>query len=186
MEPQLSADKQAEGSEVDNPAAPADPSRDQVQASPSGDEYNKGSEEDKRAAHTMIATYVTSLLTLATATITLSATFLQNLYRGQVLWALFVAWGVLAGSMVVAFLTLGQNISLLAESDLRPRRGVLEIVGLIHLLMVIIGLAFFAYFAVKNATISASPRPSSSQHSIGSSQALRLVWNVGARQQFDA
>ena len=129
--------------------------------------YNTGGEEDKRAAHTMIATFVTSLLTLATATITLSATFLQNLYRGQFLWALLVAWGLLAASMLAAFLTLGENISLLAESKLRPRHGRLEGLGLIHFLLVILGLVFFGFFAVTNALTSVSSHPSTGQHSVG-------------------
>ena len=96
------------------------------------DQYNTGDKDDKRAALTMVATYATSLLTLATATIALSATFIKDLYQGQDLWALLMAWGLLAASMVAAFLTLGQNISLLAESDLRPRRGLIEILGLVH------------------------------------------------------
>jgi hypothetical protein len=108
----------------------------------------------------MIATYATSLLTLATGTIALSATFLGNLYRGQDLWTLLVAWALLAASMVVAFLTLGQGISLLAESDLRPRHGLLEGMGLIHLILVLAGLAFFAVFAVQNSTHSAAPKSS--------------------------
>jgi hypothetical protein len=123
------------------------------------DQYNTGDKDDKRAALTMVATYATSLLTLATATIALSATFIKDLYQGQDLWALLMAWGLLAASMVAAFLTLGQNISLLAESDLRPRRGLIEILGLVHLILVLAGLAFFAFFAVQNATTSAASSP---------------------------
>jgi hypothetical protein len=113
----------------------------------------------------MIGTYTTSLLSIATATIALSATFLKNLYEGQFLWALWVAWGLLAASMVAAFITLGQNIGLLAESDLRPRRGLLEILGFVHLVLVLAGLAFFAFFAVQNSTFSTPGQPSSGQHS---------------------
>src|SRR5262245_6655288 len=68
-----------------NGDAGSDPNLSRKKRRRSRGNYNTGDEEDKRAAHTMIATYVTSLLTLATATITLSATFLQNLYRGEYL-----------------------------------------------------------------------------------------------------
>src|SRR5262249_40939471 len=134
----------------------------------SDDEYNTGGKDDKRAALATIATYTNSLLTLATATIALSATFLKDLYHGQVLWAVLVAWGLLAASMIIAFLALGQNITLFAESDLRPRRGLLEILGLVHLTLVLAGLAFFAFFAVQNSTTSATSLPGSGQHSLGS------------------
>ena len=134
----------------------------------SDDEYNTGEKEDKKAALTMIGTYATSLLTLATATIALSATFLKNLYQGRDLWALWAAWALLAVSMCAALITLGQNISLLAESDLRPRRGLLEILGLVHLVLVLAGLAFFAFFAVQNSSVPSTSQSNSAQHSPGS------------------
>lgn len=99
-----------------------------------------------------ISGMTTVLTTVSTATLALSATFLGDLYKGQSLTPLWVGWASLAASLVLGFLVMGQQVSLLAESDLRPRRGALEIYALLQLLAMLIGLAFLASFAVDNVT----------------------------------
>lgn len=109
--------------------------------------HNSGTAEDKRAALASIGIFATSLLTLATAILALSATFLKDLYHGQALGLLIASWIFLTASLVAGTVTLGQQISLLAESDLRPRRSIIELYGLVHFILVLVGLVLFVIFA---------------------------------------
>lgn len=114
---------------------------------------NSGSADDKRAAMKAIGDYANGLVIVAVGTLALSTSLLGTAYAGRSIWTLYVGWGSLAGSLVAGLLALGEQISMLAKSDLRPRRAALETMSLIQLALVIIGLAFLGYFAVQNVTV---------------------------------
>ncbi|WAZ20187.1 hypothetical protein STRCI_001286 [Streptomyces cinnabarinus] len=120
----------------------------------STEEHNTGEPEDKRAALNTIGTLTNSLITLATGTLALTVALLKSIYgEGDWEWAMWTGWGLLAGSVLLGFVVLGQQISLLAESDLKPRGGLLEWLGLIHLLTVTAGLVLLAIFAQQNVGV---------------------------------
>ena len=117
-----------------------------------GAEYNQGSADDKRKALDAAYDYNKTLITLATGTIALSATFLGTaLYQGVELAWLIASWAVFGASIVLGLLGLGAYISQYAESDARPRRSAVEVFSLLQVLAVITGLALLGYFAIKNA-----------------------------------
>lgn len=115
-------------------------------------DHNSGSDDDKRAALKAIGDYTNGLIVLAVGTLALSATLLSNTYAGRSIWTLYAGWASLACSLGIGLLALGQQISMLAESDLRPRRTTLETYSLIQVSLVIGGLVFLGIFAVQNAT----------------------------------
>jgi len=122
-------------------------------AAPAGrKQYNAGSEDDLRKALDAISDYIKTLITIATGSVALSATFLANLYHGRAISVLVSAWSVLGISVVFGLVAIGEVIAQLAESSLRPRRGALEYLALLQLLALLAGLALFAWFAVSNVT----------------------------------
>jgi hypothetical protein len=113
---------------------------------------NQGADEDKRAALSAIGSMGNVLVTVATASLALSATFLGDLYSGQSRPSLWTGWVLLLVSLLLGLLALGQQINMLAESKLLPRGGSLEVLSLLQLLTVLAGLAFLASFAFDNVT----------------------------------
>lgn len=114
--------------------------------------YNAGTDDDRRAALNVICDYVKTLITIATGSVALSATFLASLYHGHALSQLVWAWGLLGGSVVVGLLVIGTVIEQFAQGDLRPRRSGAEYLALFQLLLTLAGLALFAWFAVRNVS----------------------------------
>lgn len=92
------------------------------------------------------------LITLATGTVVLSATFLDNFYAGKSLALLIIAWGCLGASVLVGVVALAQYISQLDSSDLTVRRGLLEWLNSGQSLLLFGGVALFAIFALRNVT----------------------------------
>ncbi|MFB7373188.1 hypothetical protein ACFC0D_25450 [Streptomyces sp. NPDC056222] len=119
---------------------------------PGTSQRNTGSPDDKRAAMLAIISMTTVVSTVSTATLAISATFLGDLYQGQSLTALWVGWALLGVSLILGFLVMGQQVNLLAESDLRPRGGTLEVYAFLQLITVLAGFGFLAAFAVDNVT----------------------------------
>jgi hypothetical protein len=130
---------------------------------------NQGSDEDKRLALTAISGMGAVLVTVSTATLALSATFLGDLYNGQSRGFLWTGWVLLLVSLLLGLLALGQQINLLAESKLNPRGGLLEYLSLFQLLTVLAGLAFLASFAFDNVT---AQKPAKCQQPVVISKAL--------------
>ncbi|MBT2491386.1 hypothetical protein J7E96_23250 [Streptomyces sp. ISL-96] len=118
--------------------------------------HNTGIAEDKRAALNSIGTLTNSLITLATGTLALTVALLKNIYGDHLVWAMWLGWGLLAASIFIGVVVLGQQISLLAESALKPRGGLLEWLGLIHLIFVVAGLVFLGFFAAANVEVGAT------------------------------
>ncbi|UUU24622.1 group II intron maturase-specific domain-containing protein [Streptomyces sp. DSM 40750] len=119
---------------------------------------NTGNDEDKRLALTAISNMGAVLVTVATATLALSATFPGDLYSGQSRSFLWTGWILLLASLLMGLLALGQQINLLSESKLRPRGGLLEYFSLLQLLSVLVGLVFLASFAFGNVTAKVPER----------------------------
>jgi hypothetical protein len=138
---------EAETGRYQAPPPPPEPSR-----PPAGRSYNKGSGEDLRKALDAISDYNKTLITIATGTVALTATFLKDLYHGHSINFVVAAWIVLGVSVLAGMISMGDYISQYAETDLRPRRGVAEYASLVQLLCVLTGLGLFGYFAVQNAT----------------------------------
>ena len=104
-------------------------------------------------ALTAIANYSRLQLTLAAGAVILSATFLDRLYQGEVLWSLILAWVGFGLSFLFSLLVHGAHIKHLIENDLVIKRGErMELWSLIQTVFLIIGIAAFAYFAVANVT----------------------------------
>lgn len=114
--------------------------------------YNSGSLDDRRKALDAISDYVKTLITIATGSVALSATFLKDLYHGRALSLLVWAWSLLGASVLFGLVAIGGVVAQLAESDLRPRRGIVEYMALLQLLAALAGLALFAWFAVRNVS----------------------------------
>jgi hypothetical protein len=114
-------------------------------------QYNQGKEEDRRKALDSIYDYNKTLITLATGTIALSATFLgKDVPHSKGANWLIASWVVLLVSLVIGIIGMGQYISQYAESKLTPRRSGAEYVSLIQILALLGGLACLVYFAVQN------------------------------------
>jgi hypothetical protein len=92
------------------------------------------------------------LVTLATGSIVLSATFLEKFYRGHDRWELIASWTSFGVSVFVGLLVFGQYISQLEAENLKVRRGPLEVLSLIQMATLLAGMAFLALFAVTNVT----------------------------------
>jgi hypothetical protein len=126
-------------------AAPGDP------APVTASRYNRGKDEDLRKALDSIYDYNKTLITLATGTIALSATFLgKNVSHSKSVNWLIASWVVLLISIVIGIIGMGQYISQYAESKVAPRRSGAEYVSLFQVLALLGGLACLVYFAVQN------------------------------------
>lgn len=116
--------------------------------------YNTGDETDRRKALDGIFDFTKLLISLATGTVVLSATFLEKFYKGVALNLLIASWASLGASVVLGLIAAGAYIAQLAESDIRPRRSALEILNLLEWLFLIGGITALAVFTVKNVTHS--------------------------------
>lgn len=147
-----------------------------------GKAYNQGSDDDKRAAVSAISDYTKLLITLATGAVALSATFLSQFYRGHWLAGLVWSWSLLGGSIFFGAIAIGAVISQLAESNVKPRRGALEVLNLAQLLLLLVGVGLFAGFAVANATAAPQLSLESTVSSLKSSGnfAVRLFCGTGS------
>jgi hypothetical protein len=115
-------------------------------------EYNTGTGEDRRKAIDAISDYNKLLISLATGTIVLSATFLEKFYRGTSLHLLILAWAALGLSVVFGLFSYGEYINQLAESNIKPRHGRLEILSLFQWGELFAGVVLFGFFVVNNVT----------------------------------
>lgn len=115
-------------------------------------DYNQGSETDRRSALAAIDDFTKLLITLATGTVALSATFLSQFYRGRDLTLLVLAWLSLGVSILAGSLAHGSRISQLAESRIKPRRSALEGLNLLQWLLLLGGGAAFGVFVISNVT----------------------------------
>lgn len=113
--------------------------------------YNAGEPSDLRKALDSVYDYNKSLITVATGTVALSATFLKDLYAGEALGLLIAAWTTLGVSVFAGMIGMGAYVSQYAESDLRPRRALPEYASLVQLLAVVVGLCLLGGFAIENA-----------------------------------
>ena len=113
--------------------------------------YNQGNDEDRRKALDSIYDYIKTLITLATGTVALSATFLAKdmPHSNGVRW-LVASWIVLGASICAGIIGMGQYIGQYAESNIKPRRSGAEYISLVQVLALLAGLAFLAIFAVVN------------------------------------
>lgn len=114
--------------------------------------HNGGTEEDRRDALDAIADFTKLLVSLATGTVVLSATFLETFYEGRSINLLITSWSLTGLSVLLGVVAFGQYIAQLAESNLKPRQSGVEYLNLAQLLTFAIGVALFAIFAVKNVT----------------------------------
>lgn len=113
--------------------------------------YNEGTETDRRKALDSIYDYVKTLITLATGTVALSATFLsKDLPHGHASSWLVASWIALLLSILLGIFGMGQYISQYAESDIRPRHSGAEALCLAQVLALLAGLVLLAYFATQN------------------------------------
>lgn len=118
-------------------------------------EYNQGNDADLRKALDSIYDYNKTLITLATGTIALSATFLgKDLFHGKGVSWLIASWVVLLISIALGIIGLGQYISQYAESQIKPRRSGAEYISLGQVLTLLAGLGCLVYFAVQNVGIA--------------------------------
>jgi hypothetical protein len=118
---------------------------------PAGNKYNQGADADLRKALDSIYDYGKTLITLATGTVALSATFLgKDLFHGRATSWLIASWISLLVSIVIGIIGMGQYISQYAESDIRPRRSGAEYVSLMQVLTLLAGLVCLVYFAIQN------------------------------------
>lgn len=113
--------------------------------------YNAGEPSDLRKALDSVYDYNKALITVATGTVALSATFLKDLYAGEALGLLIAAWTTLGVSVFAGMIGMGAYVSQYAESDLRPRRALPEYASLVQLLAVVVGLCLLGGFAIENA-----------------------------------
>ena len=91
------------------------------------------------------------MITLATGTIALSATFLgKDIPHGKSVNWLIASWVVLLVSIVIGIVGMGEYINQYAESKIAPRRSAAEYVSLVQVLALLGGLSCLVYFAVQN------------------------------------
>jgi hypothetical protein len=77
-----------------------------VQGPVTTNEYNEGSDEDRRRALDSIYDYIKTLITLATGTVALSATFLaKDMPHSKGVWWLISSWIVLGAKINMPNLT---------------------------------------------------------------------------------
>jgi uncharacterized membrane protein len=114
--------------------------------------YNTGSEDDRRSALRAIADLTKIQMSLSTGAILVSATFLNDFYNDKGLPLLMVSWLLFVISIVFGFFALGQYISQLAESEIKPRRSALEWLNLAQWVGLAAALVLFAIFVILNVT----------------------------------
>jgi hypothetical protein len=137
---------------------------------PQPEEYNTGSEDDRRKALDSVYDYNKTLITLATGTLALSATFLaKDLYYGEGQSWLVWSWGLLGLSILFGLVGLGAYVSQYAESDIRPRHSLLEYLSLVQVLGLLVGLGFLGIFAIQNAKARAERTSSTTTVTTGTS-----------------
>lgn len=120
------------------------------------EQYNTGTEGDRREALSSMVGQSRLLLSVAAGTIVLSATFLSAIYVGRSLCLLIAAWILLGISLLLGFVVHGEYTAQLAESDLTVRRGRLEVEELVQLIVVLAGLVCFGLFVLGN--VDAGPQ----------------------------
>lgn len=124
--------------------------------------YNSGDAADVRKALDSAYDYNKTLITLATATAALSATFLgKDLYYGSHLGTLVTAWVLLGVSMFAGVVGMGGYISQYAESNIKPRRSTVEYSSLVQVLSLMAGLALLAVQNTSSRTPVPAPSPPS-------------------------
>lgn len=97
-------------------------------------------------------------ITLSGASIVLSVTFLDKLFAGQAIPFLLAAWSSLGLSIFFGFLVVGQLITYAIESKSEFRRGEsVEYFNLAQWILLALGVALLAYFAVVNVTTPQEP-----------------------------
>lgn len=110
-------------------------------------------EKRQHLALDAIVSYMKLEITLASGTIILSATFLENIYQGQLTWSIIVAWALLGLSIICGFLVSGDHIRKLIEGKIQIKRGErIEWLALFQTVFLLAGFAFFAAFATYNVT----------------------------------
>jgi hypothetical protein len=114
------------------------------------DDHNTGSLEDKRSAMKEMASYAVSVNTVAVATLAFTVGLINNIHHARYEWALQWGWGLLLGSVLFAFLVIGQYASQLARSIIKPRQGPLEWLLLLAFVCLMVGLCFVTVFGFNN------------------------------------
>src|SRR4051794_34756389 len=129
---------------------PVRPPRKAAPSAPGG--YNTGTDADRRKALDSIYDYNKTVITIATGTVALTATFLgKDLYQGTALPFIILSWVCLGASILFGIVVMGAYISQYAESDIRPRRSSIEYLSLVQVLSLIFGLVLLGLFAIDNA-----------------------------------
>ena len=125
--------------------------------------YNTGADADLRKALDSIYDYNKTIITVATGTIALTATFLgKDLSVGSSLGLIISSWTCLGVSILMGMLGMGSYISQYAESNIKPRRGGVEYLSLLQILALVSGLVLLGLFAIDNARSRpppAAPQP---------------------------
>jgi hypothetical protein len=122
--------------------------------------------DDQREALKGAVDYTKLLITLATGTVVISATFLDKFYAGKDSGLLIAAWIVLGVSVVVGFLAHGEYIRKLAESNLAIKNTGIEHANLGQFALAIAGVVLFAIFVVSNVTAKPTIRVAREQTGI--------------------
>lgn len=123
---------------------------------PSPTVWNQGEADDLKTALGAAVDYAKLLVTLATGTVVLSATFLDKFYFGRSLWLLVAAWSLLGLSILCGLGVMGEFVSRMAESDLTIRHTSMEATTLAQWFTGVGGLLAFGVFVALN--ITAPPR----------------------------
>jgi hypothetical protein len=138
----------------------------QAPPAPRGGGYNTGTDADRRKALDSIYDYTKTVITVATGTVALTATFLgKDLYQGTSLGLIVASWTCLGVSILFGIVGMGTYISQYAESDIRPRRSGAEYASLVQVLGLVAGLVLLGLFALDNARsrpAPAAPAPATS------------------------
>lgn len=113
-------------------------------------EVNQGCESDRREAMKAANELSKLIITLSTGSFVVSATFLEKFYNGHDLALLIVSWALIGGSTLLGLLAIGNYVSQLAESDLRPRTTMTEWFALGQWVFFLIGIVLFGIFVVQN------------------------------------
>jgi hypothetical protein len=108
--------------------------------------------EDQRQALQGVVDYTKLLITLATGTVVISATFLDKFYAGEDKGLLIAGWVLLGVSVFAGFLAHGHYISKLGRSNLAVKGGGMETSNLVQLGCVVFGVVLFTIFVLFNLT----------------------------------
>jgi hypothetical protein len=112
--------------------------------------HNRGSLKDKRAAMKAMLSYAISINTVSVATLAFTVGLINNIHLAHDAWALKWGWALLLGSVLFAFLVIGQYASQLAESRVKPRQGPLEGLLFIAFACLMVGLSLVTVFGFNN------------------------------------